>query len=903
MVTRLGLFIRSGLCWLLLCFASCTAWAQGGPFNCDITFYQVRSGGTDSVLLKFPSVSATVTPTAVYSGSGIQPQSLNAIGYNPVDNYIYGLSFINGGGPATLVRVGTTGYVTVGVINNISGSTLLSPTFIATGGVFDAGGRYYFAGQGNGFNAISPPAIFRIDTIPLSGALTVAHQYNLTGNLVNVGDFDFNGAGGPAGLLLGATSTTFAQITLQPNNANPALGIAQLVTSTFASSGNVGSVGSAFYDAFTGKFYTYDNGALTFSEITNPTGAPGTQAVIPTVVPAYGGTPATSPTGSDGTSCPLSGVRRADLSITKTDGVTSVPIGGNTAYVVTMANAGPFPGNYAVIRDPVAAGLIKTSVTCTPISGPPFAVCPATLSIANLESAGGQEIVVFPPNSTLQFTINATVTGAVGSLATNTATISAGPDFIDPNLSNNAAVDVNLVTPATVVVISGPQQCPAGTTPSLVNLVNNGTFSTGTFNTAASVGGLNSYTAVGPATNFVSIQSGAQSYAGGGVLQNPFPGDAARNVSGGPTWLLSNGKSSAPTYNVWQQTVGSLTVGRSYQYLAYMSNATRPNTASPTVPNLELQINGATFGGVGATFAAPRSSNETGSDTWTLVQGVFNATTTSANLSIANVNTTSGAAETGDLAAITQVNLRVCLPNIDVSVVKTNPQTTLTSGANTTYTLVIRNTNATVTATNVLINDPPVANIAKVSATCVASVNSVCPPPGATLPILTFESPGVVAPLIAPNGVLTITLVASVTGAPGSTATNGVNISSTDYADTNLVNNQSTVTGVITGSANMQITKSNGGTALVAGSTTGYTITVSNLGPSTVVGAVMKDAAVPGLLCTSVTCSGTVGAASCPLAASVTIAALQGTGITLPSMVPPSSISFFLTCGVTATGL
>ena len=897
MVTRLGLSIRSALCWLLLCVTAGTGWAQGGPFNCDVVFYQVRTSGTESLLLKFASVSATVTPTAVFT-PGIQTGSLNALGYNPVDNYMYGLSFPNGGGSPTLIRVGTTGYQTVGVIGNVAGSTLLSPAFVATGGVFDAAGRYYFAGQG-GANAITPAAIFRIDSIPLTGALTVAQQYNLSGGLVNVGDIDFNGAGGPAGLLLGATGNLFAQITLQPNNSNPALGTAQLVTSTFTT-GSVGGVGSAFYDAFSGRFYTYDNGAATFSEVTNPTGAPGTQVVIPTTVPTYAGTPLTGQTGTDGTSCPISGTRRADVSITKTDGVTTVPQAGNTAYVVTVANNGPYPANYAVLRDPAVAGLTKTSVTCTAIGGPPSAVCPATLSISNIESAAGQEIIVFPPGSTLQFIISADVTAAAGTFVTNTATISAGPDFTDPNLTNNAQADVDQVVAATTRVVTGPQQCPAGFVPSLTNLVTNGDFATNAFASGATIGALNTLQAVGPANNFVSQQSGSQAYFSNGVLQNPFPGDSTRNVAGGPNWLISNGKRPAPDYNVWQQTVSGLTVGRTYQYLTYMSNATRPTTASPTLPNLVLQVNGATLGSASATFAAPRSNNETGSDTWTLVQGTFTAAAVTANLSIANLGPNT-ANETGDVAGITQINLRACLPGIDVSVVKTNPQTTLASGGVTTYTLVIRNTNATLTATNVLISDPPVANIAKVSATCVASnVNSVCP---ATLPILTFESPGVIAPQIAPLGNITITLVATVSGPPGTTATNGVNISSTDYTDPNLTNNQSTVSGVITGQANMQITKSNGGTALVAGSTTGYTITVSNLGPSTVVGAVMKDAAVPGLSCASVTCSGTVGATSCPLAASVTVSALQGAGITLLSMVPPSSISFFLTCGVTATGL
>ena len=107
-------------------------------------------------------------------------------------------------------------------------------------------------------------------------------------------------------------------------------------------------------------------------------------------------------------------------------------------------------------------------------------------------------------------------------------------------------------------------------------------------------------------------------------------------------------------------------------------------------------------------------------------------------------------------------------------------------------------------------------------------------------------------------------------------------------------------------SANLQITKSNGTTTLVAGSTTSYTVTLTNLGPNDVAGAVLKDPAVPGLACTSVTCASTTGAALCPSPANVTLANLQsppGSGIVLNNAFPAnSSITFAVQCSVTATG-
>src|SRR5438105_10935385 len=52
----------------------------------------------------------------------------------------------------------------------------------------------------------------------------------------------------------------------------------------------------------------------------------------------------------------------ADLSITKTDGVTSVNAGGTTTYTVIVANAGPSAANGAVFTDPAVANLNVTGV-------------------------------------------------------------------------------------------------------------------------------------------------------------------------------------------------------------------------------------------------------------------------------------------------------------------------------------------------------------------------------------------------------------------------------------------------------------------------------------------------------------------------------------------------------------
>ena len=134
---------------------------------------------------------------------------------------------------------------------------------------------------------------------------------------------------------------------------------------------------------------------------------------------------------------------------------------------------------------------------------------------------------------------------------------------------------------------------------------------------------------------------------------------------------------------------------------------------------------------------------------------------------------------------------------------------------------------------------------------------------------------------------------------PSSTTTTG-NTRSVVISPPANVDSSCTFTN--TRSANIGISKSNGVNSLVAGSTTTYTITVTNSGPSDGDGSVLKDPSSAGLSCIQATCTGSTGGASCPAAGNVTVASLQNTGISLPALPASSSLTFSLVCGATATG-
>jgi uncharacterized repeat protein (TIGR01451 family) len=104
--------------------------------------------------------------------------------------------------------------------------------------------------------------------------------------------------------------------------------------------------------------------------------------------------------------------------------------------------------------------------------------------------------------------------------------------------------------------------------------------------------------------------------------------------------------------------------------------------------------------------------------------------------------------------------------------------------------------------------------------------------------------------------------------------------------------------------ADLQITKTNtpgvngdvdqAVDTVTSGVTTAYTIVVSNTGPTSANGTVVRDPVPTGLTCSAVTCGGPTGGAVCP---AVSLAALQSpAGVTIATLPANSSLTFTLTC-------
>lgn len=123
--------------------------------------------------------------------------------------------------------------------------------------------------------------------------------------------------------------------------------------------------------------------------------------------------------------------------ITKTDNIATIISGGATTYTVAITNTAGATLSNAVFKDPAVTGINVSGVSCTAAGG---ATCPASPTVAAMQGAG-ITIPSMPVNSSVSFTINATLTGTPGNTRTNTATVTVA------NQSNSASDTDTLIYP------------------------------------------------------------------------------------------------------------------------------------------------------------------------------------------------------------------------------------------------------------------------------------------------------------------------------------------------------------------------------------------------------------------------------------------------------------------------
>ena len=113
----------------------------------------------------------------------------------------------------------------------------------------------------------------------------------------------------------------------------------------------------------------------------------------------------------------------------------------------------------------------------------------------------------------------------------------------------------------------------------------------------------------------------------------------------------------------------------------------------------------------------------------------------------------------------------------------------------------------------------------------------------------------------------------------------------------------SSTTLTVACSTALGVTKTNNTTTLVAGTTTSYTVTFSNAGPTSANNAIAQDTPSAGLSnCSATACTGSGSpTAICPGSGLWPNLFTPG-GLVLTSLPANSSLTFNVSCGVSATG-
>ena len=269
----------------------------------------------------------------------------------------------------------------------------------------------------------------------------------------------------------------------------------------------------------------------------------------------------------------------------------------------------------------------------------------------------------------------------------------------------------------------------------------------------------------------------------------------------------------------------------------------------------------------------------------------------------------------------------------ELQITKTSPVNVVAPGATLSYTITVKNIGTTVAQTITVYDWLPTSSPTNNVATRFSYVAASSVIVGLTPVVPVVNRPPTQAPYNAvgtnPNlnnqeeivwsfGAQTLAPGASISITFNALAGSAIPVSATSYDNAARASfsggaaNSGVASAKVTLMAQLSVTKTNGTTTLAAGSTTSYTITFGNLGPSAANGAIVKDLFTPGLTCTSVTCVATTGTpvASCPsslLPLGSTVAASATnfftTGETIATFPTNSSVTLVANCNVNATGL
>ena len=187
-------------------------------------------------------------------------------------------------------------------------------------------------------------------------------------------------------------------------------------------------------------------------------------------------------------------------------------------------------------------------------------------------------------------------------------------------------------------------------------------------------------------------------------------------------------------------------------------------------------------------------------------------------------------------------------PKVDLSITKTDGVTIANPLDTLTYTIVVANAGPSSVSDAVVLDTVP-ASLTGVSWTCSAGSGGHCDNTGPTAGnINTTVDLGV-------GGSVQFTVTGTIVGSTVGSIVNTATVSApAGVTETNSANNAATDTTAVTSTAALSITKTDGQTTDVAGTSSTYTIIVNNAGPSAVADAGVTDTLPAGLTNATWTC-------------------------------------------------
>jgi len=602
----------------------------------------------------------------------------------------------------------------------------------------------------------------------------------------------------------------------------------------------------------------------------------------------------------------------SDLAITKTDGVTTVNAGGTTTYTIVVSNLGPSSANGAIFRDPAAAGISPTSVTCGSAAG--GAVCPTAgnTTVALMQGAG-IVIPTLPSGGSVTFTVMVNVTATSGSI-TNTATISEPAGNIDPNAANDSASDTDTVTPQadlSVTKTNGTASVNAGGTTSYTIVVtnngpsaaNNAVFTdpavTGLTATSVMCSGATGGAACPTAGNTtVALMQGA------GIVIPTLPsgGSVTFTVAANVTAMsgtVTNTANIAPPAGTTDPTPGNNTAsdsdpvnpvtdlaitktdgsatytpGNAITYTIVVSNNGPSNATGASVADtIPAAITGTTINCVASgtatcgtnasagnslSFTGVNINSGAGNFLTITVSGTVNPSTTGNLVNTATV--TAGAGQTDSTPgnnSATDTDTQSALTDLSIS--KTDGSATYTAGNAITYTIVVNNAGPS-NATGVSVADTIPASITGTTISCVASGTANCGTNASSGNNLSFTGVSINS---GGANFLTITVSGTINPATTGNLVNTATVAAgAGQTDPTPGNNTATDTDTPAPQTDLAITKTDGSATYTAGNAITYTIVVTNNGPSNATGVSVTDTIPASITGTAISCVAN-GSASC----------------------------------------